>query len=242
MNSLLETQETKTQFKLKSCPFCGQQHEILRAQDFHWGCGWFISCNHRVIMQAYNKLELAKMVEHWNTRPVEDALRAERDEVRTLANQAARALAQITEYTGVTFDPMNPDLVAERAIAEITELRAEIARLVEIMQTPAAVELNLKMGRMAMPRGLHWDDDNEITLRNENARLQARIMELEAAAAVYQAEIAAFHAGHAAYQNGIPLSDSTMPESNWASWVEGWLWGQWLAACDQPLAAIKEVS
>lgn len=131
--------ESHSNNELRPCPFCGQQHKVERGQELHWGMGWFIDCHQRTIMQAFNEADRAKMIEHWNTRPIEDELRA-----------------------------------------EWTRKAIDIQQLHDLLQDPAAVELNLKAGRIAMPQGLHWDGDNETTLRAENAQLQARIEELEA--------------------------------------------------------------
>lgn len=119
---------------LKPCPFCGQQHEAERGRELHWGLGWFIDCHGRTIMQAFNEADRVKMIEHWNTRPIEDELRA-----------------------------------------EWTRAAIELQQLHDLLENPAAMELNLKAGRIAMPRGLHWDTDSETELRNENERLREEL-------------------------------------------------------------------
>lgn len=63
--------------KLKPCPFCGEVHTVERMQDLHWGALDAISCNSRTLMTAYHGESVEKMVDRWNSRPVEDALRAE---------------------------------------------------------------------------------------------------------------------------------------------------------------------
>jgi hypothetical protein len=63
--------------ELKACPFCGGAHELEKIRDMHFGICEEISCSGRVLMTAYNAEQAERMMELWESRPIEDALRAE---------------------------------------------------------------------------------------------------------------------------------------------------------------------
>lgn len=73
--------------ELKPCPFCGGK-EIIFCDDFtEYGILFFATCESCGAMAGgTNNREHQKEIalESWNTRPIEDALRAENERLRSL--------------------------------------------------------------------------------------------------------------------------------------------------------------
>ena len=134
----------------KPCPFCGGKAPII-VKDVQYpntpnARTWYaIECN---ACDAIGDWDLGESgaIEKWNTRPIEDALRTENERLR----------AEVIDQK------------------QWRSIEAELVRAHrQVESDPAAVELALKSGTMAMPRGLHWDTDSETELRHENERLRA---------------------------------------------------------------------
>ena len=73
-----------TDTELKPCLRCGDSHVM------HFPSPWnHVQCRNCGLTQG--KLESASSIELWNTRPVEDALRKERDELRVALKRLLNA-------------------------------------------------------------------------------------------------------------------------------------------------------
>lgn len=87
--------------ELKPCPFCGSSHirniENGMGQNLT-GCN---SCGSRITYQIED-LELAAKV--WNTRPVEDALRAENERLREALERFANIDLTLPVNLAIAYD------------------------------------------------------------------------------------------------------------------------------------------
>lgn len=74
--------------ELKPCPFCGEQHQWKDSMDLHHGPSKIISCrNRRVLLSVYPDEDIEYWVKFWNTRPIEDQLRAELEQSQKENNE-----------------------------------------------------------------------------------------------------------------------------------------------------------
>ncbi len=77
--------------KLKPCPFCGGDGEIV-------GAKWhpFVTCSSGICSLG----NIAYTVKEWNTRPIEDRLTAEVARLRGLVRDGIEAFRHTREYVG----------------------------------------------------------------------------------------------------------------------------------------------
>ena len=67
--------------ELKPCPFCGEQHKWIDCESTEGHCK-VLECHHLYIVnEAYDEDQLSRRTALWNTRPIEDALRARVEEL-----------------------------------------------------------------------------------------------------------------------------------------------------------------
>jgi len=61
--------------ELKACPFCGKQPDIFVIEEVEFHTRWGVECQNcgATIQDDFDESDLEKA---WNTRPIEDALRA----------------------------------------------------------------------------------------------------------------------------------------------------------------------
>ena len=73
--------------ELKPCPFCEKQHEWTKAYS-HYGVVEFIQCGKFIIFEhgITEKVRKDKAIELYNTRPIEDQLRAENEQLMETIN------------------------------------------------------------------------------------------------------------------------------------------------------------
>ena len=73
--------------KLKPCPFCEKQHEWTKAYS-HYGVVEFIQCGKFIMFEhgITEKVRKDKAIELYNTRPIEDQLRAENERLMETIN------------------------------------------------------------------------------------------------------------------------------------------------------------
>ena len=92
--------------KLKNCPYCptGKGIIVIRGEE-DWVMCNNDNCNNAAVIP----------VDKWNTRPIEDALTAERDALRKLLNTAKHALLSYQ------YGNSSPEL-AEEIVAEIERI------------------------------------------------------------------------------------------------------------------------
>lgn len=87
-----------TKVELKLCPFCGKQPTYSITID---GVITYVRCDNPHCNQRISALEIAHdhdiAVMSWNTRPVEDALRIDRDQARKNALREVELLAEEQE-------------------------------------------------------------------------------------------------------------------------------------------------
>ena len=131
---------------LKPCPFCGNNRSrIVHPDEF---CGYCPRCG--TIGPMSDTPELAAAA--WNTRPAEDALRAEladeRERVQGLANTAMEARWEL-EKDGDEMDAMRADIAM--FVAAIVRLFQERNAMRAVVN--AAVALNA--GRICATADLH---------------------------------------------------------------------------------------
>jgi len=85
--------------ELKPCPFCGGKARLLRGMfdEYAVGCG-----NDNCEFCGENSQDTQKAISQWNTRPIEDAMRAELDaskaEIERLRAQLESARAWIPQW------------------------------------------------------------------------------------------------------------------------------------------------
>ena len=84
--------------KLKPCPFCEKQHEWTKAYS-HYGVVEFIQCGKFIMFEhgITEKVRKDKAIELYNTRPIEDQLRAENDRLKSDAEQNELILLALHE-------------------------------------------------------------------------------------------------------------------------------------------------
>ena len=86
----LEAESVKPELKL--CPFCGEQHSVEAAVDYHWGPHYGIHCANRALLMAFDTEQCERMIAFWNARAIEDALRAENERLRAELETATRPI------------------------------------------------------------------------------------------------------------------------------------------------------
>jgi hypothetical protein len=120
---------------MKLCPFCGKLHGVTISTDMHFGKTWSIDCSHRVVMQVWGEFAVSGMVDRWNTRPIEDALRAQLAEARAEANEMRDKLWAAGVYREVgtreTVDYLLKWKDTEAQLAAAKEDADRLAALVE---------------------------------------------------------------------------------------------------------------
>lgn len=109
--------------EIKACPFCegtgrvekkwqGRSPIINDNEDY----AYFVVCNSCACEGPWRKTE-SGAIREWNTRPIEDALRAERDELRTRYAGAVNVGANMmTEITNLQVDKSQLKRVLETAL------------------------------------------------------------------------------------------------------------------------------
>jgi hypothetical protein len=102
--------------KLKPCPFCGHDPKVEYGcdEEHEW---WWVTCVgsedeegcSMVSSDEHDEYDAA--IQDWNHRPIEDALRTERDEWRRDAERLHQCLCAFMDYApkniwGQCYDPM----------------------------------------------------------------------------------------------------------------------------------------
>ena len=93
--------------ELKACPFCGSAAMLYRGT---------INCTDEECAVAYSDDTDELITDLWNTRPIEDALRRERDDARAHAEKLTAAFK-------------HAEKVAAEARAEVARLTRELSEV-----------------------------------------------------------------------------------------------------------------
>ena len=83
MNDEYKEHEMTDETKLKPCPFCGGKAERWEHDEDIIKTG----CKKCFYVYPYLETDVDEAAEMWNTRPIEDALRAALEEIRDLAQR-----------------------------------------------------------------------------------------------------------------------------------------------------------
>jgi Lar family restriction alleviation protein len=160
--------------ELKPCPFCGCNAVLHKTGDTGdgyfvkcWGCdaeteGMLYGCDNDAIKQ-------------WNTRPIEDQLRAELDQhVMRLANAVGREVDLRAEVERLTAE--NHEL--HGVLAEVNRLRSEVANVYPWAHYPRRVDMTCRFCGYTPQYGSLLDPENEKEWHNPDCIwLQAKLAE-----------------------------------------------------------------
>jgi len=89
--------------ELKPCPFCGKDSTEIYRDDSGW---WYALCGN---CQHEGTPDLGKSGarEAWNTRPIEDAMRAEIERLRAKLQAVASFMDEVEGYSFEVNDDVN---------------------------------------------------------------------------------------------------------------------------------------
>ena len=132
---VVEQRELETKMeKLKPCPFCGETPELQYYEYPDRGPGeadgyYYIQCE-RPCTNEYSAHAVEKLLKEWNTRPIEDALRAQLEAYKELAEAREEHRCIVAGLLVSMFDALDRGDMqmhgAEQATRRANETKARI--------------------------------------------------------------------------------------------------------------------
>jgi hypothetical protein len=103
---------------LKPCPFCGSDAELITK---HKALAYFIECSNTMCTASERADTAEEVFTSWNTRPIEDALRAEINALNTLYRNSQ------DDYAVLSGD-------RDKLRTEVDQLKGDLLRLTELFE------------------------------------------------------------------------------------------------------------